>query len=99
MSEHDDLATEVGAQDEEFFDKNPGRAYRVRPADPRELDEILCDRRVFNEERHQPAIIVKRFFRNGYELMTRKLFGAPKDVNLCDVGEELARSLFEPALH
>jgi hypothetical protein len=98
MSEHDDLVTKVGAQDVQFFEQNPDRTYRARPADPLEIWEFRnCY--VVDEERHQPAIVVKQFHHNGYYMLTRKLVGAPKGINLYDVSEELVRRVFEPTLH
>jgi hypothetical protein len=70
----------------------------IAPADPLEIWEFRnCY--VVDEERHQPAIVVKQFHHNGYYMLTRKLVGAPKGIDLYDVSEELVRRVFEPTLH
>jgi hypothetical protein len=82
--------------DEKFFRDNPDRTYRVRPAEPQEVLE-LKGQNVVDEDRHQPAVVVKFWRQNGYELLARILVGAPKGINLYTVSEETARKVFEPA--
>jgi hypothetical protein len=95
---HDQLVSTVGAQDIEFFEKHPSRTYRVRPAHALEIYEFR-HRYVVDETHFQPAIIVKHYHHNGYQFLSRMLVGAPKDVDLYAVSEDLAQQLFEPTRH
>jgi hypothetical protein len=93
----DKLFTEACRQDVEFFERHPDRVYRARPAHA--LERFQYQDIKFDETRHQPAAIVKRWVRNGLMFMTREYVGAPVGVDLYSLDDDFLRRLFEPTLH